>query len=189
MRRSFVIFLVSLIFVTVARFAPAAGLPVAGGTVTSRTGWRVDPFGSGKMVFHRGIDIAVPEGTPVRPTEPGRVVFSGTRQGYGLTVIVAHPSGRETVYGHNAILRVAAGVAVTMATVIALSGNTGRSTGPHVHYEVRGRGEPGDAALPAAEVPSIRPARPADGVEAMQEIAENVRASIYAFRPVGEPGS
>jgi murein DD-endopeptidase MepM/ murein hydrolase activator NlpD len=110
-------------------------LPVENGVITSGVGLRVDPFGSGKLVFHRGIDIAVPVGTPVRAIRKGRVIFAGTRSGYGATVIVEHANGDRTLYGHNSIVRVQPGDLVESGTVVAFSGNTGRSTGPHVHFE------------------------------------------------------
>ncbi len=110
-------------------------MPVDGGVVTSGVGWRIDPFGSGKAVFHGGIDIAVPVGTPVRATRKGRVVFAGDRGGYGATVIIEHGNGDRTLYGHNALLRVSPGEQVESGTVVAFSGNSGRSTGPHVHFE------------------------------------------------------
>lgn len=111
-------------------------LPVANGIVTSGVGWRVDPFGSGKLVFHRGIDIAVPTGTPVHATRGGRVVFAGIHGGHGATVIVEHENGDRTLYGHNSTLTVHPREQVDAGAVIALSGNSGRSTGPHIHYEV-----------------------------------------------------
>lgn len=111
------------------------GLPVENGVVTSGIGWRLDPFGSGKLAFHRGIDIAVPVGTPVRATRKGRVVFAGERRGYGATVVVEHSNGDRTLYGHNSIVRVSAGDLVETGAVLAFSGNSGRSTGPHVHFE------------------------------------------------------
>lgn len=111
------------------------GLPVENGVITSGVGLRVDPFGSGKLIFHRGIDIAVPVGTPVRATRKGRIVFAGARSGYGSTVIVEHANGDRTLYGHNSIVRVQPGDLVESGTVVAFSGNTGRSTGPHVHFE------------------------------------------------------
>jgi murein DD-endopeptidase MepM/ murein hydrolase activator NlpD len=110
-------------------------LPVENGIVTSGVGWRVDPFGSGKLAFHRGIDIAVPVGTPVRTIRKGRVIFAGDRRGYGSTVIVEHANGDRTLYGHNSLVRVHPGELVESGTVVAYSGNTGRSTGPHVHFE------------------------------------------------------
>jgi len=117
-------------------------LPVENGVITSGVGLRVDPFGSGKLVFHRGIDIAVPVGTPVRATRKGRIVFAGARRGYGSTVIVEHANGDRTLYGHNSLVRVQPGDSVESGTVIAFSGNTGRSTGPHVHYEQMPSGRP-----------------------------------------------
>lgn len=110
-------------------------LPVDG-PVTSEVGWRVDPFGSGAIGFHRGIDIAVAEGTRVRATRAGIVIFAGKEGGYGNTVIVEHDGGVRTLYGHNKTLSVQKGQQVEAGEVIALSGNSGRSTGPHVHYEI-----------------------------------------------------
>jgi len=111
--------------------------PVDGGSVTSGVGWRVDPFGSGRTVWHNGYDIAVPVGTPVYPTQDGTVYFAGPYNGYGNLVAVEHGKGYITLYGHNTEVLVKAGQNVDSKTVIALSGNSGRSTGPHVHYEVR----------------------------------------------------
>lgn len=111
--------------------------PVDGGTVTSGVGWRPDPFGSGRMVYHNGYDIAVPVGTPVHPTQAGTVYFAGPYKGYGNLVAVEHGKGFVTFYGHNSEVLVKPGQLVDTNTVIALSGSTGRSTGPHVHYEVR----------------------------------------------------
>lgn len=117
-------------------------LPVENGVITSGVGWRVDPFGSGKLNFHRGIDIAVPVGTPVRAIRKGRIVFAGARRGYGATVIVEHANGDRTLYGHNSTVRVRTGDLVESGTVVAFSGNTGRSTGPHVHFEQIPSGRP-----------------------------------------------
>lgn len=117
-------------------------LPVENGVITSVVGLRVDPFGSGKLVFHRGIDIAVPVGTPVHAIRKGRVVFAGVRNGYGSTVIVEHANGDRTLYGHNSLVRVHLGELVESGTVVAFSGNTGRSTGPHVHFEQLPSGRP-----------------------------------------------
>ncbi len=111
--------------------------PVDNGTVTSGVGWRLDPFGSGRMVYHSGYDIAVPVGTPVHPTQKGTVYFAGPWKGYGNLVVIEHGAGYVTMYGHNSEVLVKAGEKVDTNTVIALSGSTGRSTGPHVHYEVR----------------------------------------------------
>jgi len=111
--------------------------PVDGGVLTSSPGLRLDPFGSGRMVMHNGWDIAVPTGTAVYPTQSGTVYFAGQYKGYGNLVAIEHGKGFISLYGHNAELLVKPGMQVTPKTVIALSGNTGRSTGPHVHYEVR----------------------------------------------------
>ena len=90
------------------------------------------------MEFHTGIDIAVPEGTPVRATADGVVEYAGDgRGGYGNVVYIDHPGGFITIYGHNSRLLVRAGQSVKAGDIIALSGNTGYSTGPHVHYEIR----------------------------------------------------
>jgi murein DD-endopeptidase MepM/ murein hydrolase activator NlpD len=126
-------------------------LPVENGVVTSGVGWRVDPFGSGKLAFHRGIDIAVPVGTPVRAIRKGRVVFAGDRRGYGSTVIVEHDNGDRTLYGHNSLVRVHPGELVESGTVLAFSGNTGRSTGPHVHFEQLPSGRPINEPVEAEE--------------------------------------
>jgi murein DD-endopeptidase MepM/ murein hydrolase activator NlpD len=110
-------------------------LPVDG-IITSSIGWRVDPFGSGRFVFHRGIDIAVPAGTPVRATRAGYVVHAGPHGGHGIAVIIQHGNGDRTLYGHNSKLMVEVGERADEGAVIALSGNTEKSTGPHVHYEL-----------------------------------------------------
>jgi murein DD-endopeptidase MepM/ murein hydrolase activator NlpD len=111
--------------------------PVDGGVLTSSPGMRLDPFGSGRMIMHNGWDIAVPTGTPVHPTQEGTVYFAGDYKGYGKLVAVEHGKGFVSLYGHNSEILVKPGMVVTPKTVIALSGNTGHSTGPHLHYEVR----------------------------------------------------
>jgi murein DD-endopeptidase MepM/ murein hydrolase activator NlpD len=109
-------------------------LPPVGGVITSTVGMRVDPI-DGKLRHHNGIDIAISTGTPITPAATGVVVYSGQRSGYGNTVIIEHENGVVTLYGHNSRLMVSAGQPVDENTVIALSGNTGRSTGPHLHFE------------------------------------------------------
>ena len=128
---------VTLLTVTAARPAHAVRTLPVGGRVTSGVGWRLDPFGSGRTVYHHGVDISVPTGTPVHPTQQGYVLFAGPLRGYGLAVAVAHGDGYLTFYGHNSEVTVSPGQWVDTDAVIALSGNSGRSTGPHVHYEVR----------------------------------------------------
>ena len=108
-------------------------LPIQG-VITSPVGMRFDPF-DGKLRHHNGIDIAAPSGTPVKPIAKGTVIFSGWRSGYGNTVIVDHHNGMMTVYAHHSRNLVSEGTPVDSSTVIALSGSTGRSTGPHLHFE------------------------------------------------------
>lgn len=103
--------------------------PVSG-VVTSGFGTRW-----GRM--HEGVDIAVPEGTPVRAAAAGTVIFSGWLGGYGNLVVVDHGGSLSTAYAHNSSLLVAVGQTVASGQELALSGTTGHSTGPHVHFEVR----------------------------------------------------
>ena len=87
--------------------------------------------------FHYGLDLAVWTGTKVRATKEGLVMAAGWRPGYGLTVEIAHEAGYSTLYGHNSRLLVKVGDRVRAGDVIALSGSSGNSTGPHLHYEIR----------------------------------------------------
>lgn len=106
------------------------------GRVSSGFGWREDPF-TGQQTWHAGIDFAVEEGTPVKASWPGEVVFSGKDGGYGNKVIIQHPLGWKSVYAHNSNNLVEVGDKVDQGQEIAMSGNTGRSTGPHLHFEIR----------------------------------------------------
>jgi murein DD-endopeptidase MepM/ murein hydrolase activator NlpD len=110
--------------------------PVSG-PVTSGFGVRW-----GRM--HEGIDIAVGQGTPVHAAAAGTVIYAGWMEGYGNLVVVDHGNGLSTAYGHNSTLASSVGQAVTAGQVIAYSGSTGHSTGPHVHFEVRVNGSPVD---------------------------------------------
>ncbi len=114
-------------------------LPVKG-EITSRFGFRIDPL-DGKRRHHNGIDIAVPEGTNIKPILSGKVVYSGYSKGYGNCVIIEHEGGIQTIYAHNSKNFVKVGDTVTPQTVIALSGSTGRTTGPHLHFEIRKKGK------------------------------------------------
>jgi murein DD-endopeptidase MepM/ murein hydrolase activator NlpD len=109
-------------------------LPVEEGRVSSRFGMRKDPI-QGDARMHSGIDYAVPEGTNVRSIQGGRVVFAGNKGGYGKTVEIEHPDGTRTRYAHLREFGVQPGEEVTAGRNIALSGSTGRSTGPHLHVE------------------------------------------------------
>jgi murein DD-endopeptidase MepM/ murein hydrolase activator NlpD len=86
---------------------------------------------------HPGIDIAIPTGTPIRAAGGGRVARTGSDEEYGLFVLITHPDGYETMYGHASRIIVSDGDEVNTGHVIALSGSTGRSTAPHLHFEVR----------------------------------------------------
>lgn len=109
--------------------------------VTSEFGYRKDPF-TGETTGHSGMDLAVPTGTPVRAALPGTVTVSTYNQGgYGYYVMIDHGNGLSTLYGHCSQLLAQVGRTVQAGDVIALSGSTGRSTGPHLHFEVRINGE------------------------------------------------
>jgi murein DD-endopeptidase MepM/ murein hydrolase activator NlpD len=113
----------------------------ARGWVTSDFGARLDPF-TAERVMHRGMDIATPHGHPVVAPSDGTVVFAGTESGYGKVLVVDHGYGVKTRYGHLAEFFVKTGDRVRRGARIAAVGNTGRSTGPHLHYEVRVNGLP-----------------------------------------------
>ena len=119
--------------------------PVSG-TVTSNFGYRGNPIGGGSG-FHEGIDIGVDYGTPVRATAAGKVTMAGWVDGYGNLVEIDHGNGFVTRYGHNSMLLVTVGQEVRAGSIISLAGSTGRSTGPHVHYEVRVNGSPTNPLL------------------------------------------
>jgi len=106
------------------------------GEITSGFGYRVLPS-NGYLEFHQGIDIGAWYGTPVRATKGGEVVFAGWRPGLGWTIVLEHEMGFSTVYGHNSWYFVDPGDMVEEGQKIALCGDSGRSTGPHVHYEIR----------------------------------------------------
>lgn len=127
----------------------------ANGRVSSTFGARQHPIYNDER-FHNGVDIAVPEGTPVRPFKPGVVAFSGERGGYGNLIEVDHGDGTSTRYGHLSQISVAAGDAVDRNTLLGQSGNTGTSTGPHLHFELRRSGRPIDplAVLPVEMIES-----------------------------------
>jgi len=105
------------------------------GLVTDGFGHRRDPF-TGRRAFHRGLDISARRGTPILAPADGIVVFTGRNGGLGKTVRVSHGFGHSTVYGHLDKVSVAPGDVVHRGDEIGLLGNSGRSTGPHLHYEV-----------------------------------------------------
>jgi murein DD-endopeptidase MepM/ murein hydrolase activator NlpD len=108
--------------------------PVAA-TVSSPYGTRHDPF-NGELRFHKGVDFAAPEGTKVVPALPGKVIASGYDNGYGNYVLLQHSPDLQTRYAHLGEVYIHDGETVTSENSIGTVGNTGRSTGPHLHFEV-----------------------------------------------------
>lgn len=106
------------------------------GIVTSEHSYRANPFSNSGSEYHEGVDIAADTGTNVRATGGGRVIYADWYSSYGYMVNISHGFGIVTRYAHNSELLVEVGDYVERGDVIAKSGNTGRSTGPHVHYEV-----------------------------------------------------
>jgi len=118
-----------------------SGWPVLTGFVSSLFGYRTDPF-SGRGAFHEGVDFAGAHGSGIVAVGAGVVSFSGNRSGYGLLVEINHGNGYVTRYGHNASNLVKTGETVRKGQRVALMGSSGRSTGPHVHFEVLLNGSP-----------------------------------------------
>lgn len=118
----------------------------AKGWFTSKFGYRVSPF-TGRPALHTGLDVAAAPGSPVYAPADGIITFAGYDEGYGKMITIDHGYGVTTRYGHNAQIYVQVGQKVSRWDVIASVGNTGRSTGPHLHYEVRVNGVPRDPAL------------------------------------------
>lgn len=112
----------------------------ANGRISSNFGSRFHPIDK-KVKFHGGIDVAVPTGTRVNSSADGVVEFAGRKGGYGNLVIVRHADGRETRYAHLDKILVSVGDSVFGGQEIAKSGSTGKSTGPHLHFEVRENGQ------------------------------------------------
>lgn len=111
------------------------------GWVTSAFGQREDPF-TGERIMHLGLDVAAPEGAMVRAPARGLIIHAGERGAYGNMIAIDHGRGIVTHYAHLSVLRVKVGDQVERAQHIGSVGNTGRSTGPHLHYEVRVNGVP-----------------------------------------------
>ena len=127
--------------------SPSSGAPVVTGS--GQLSWPVSGpvtsgFGSRWGRMHEGIDIAVGQGTPVHAAAAGTVIYAGWMEGYGNLVAIDHGNGLSTAYGHNSALACSVGQTVSAGQVIAYSGSTGHSTGPHVHFEVRVNGSPVD---------------------------------------------
>ena len=109
--------------------------------ITARYGTRKNPFTNRGSEFHKGMDFAGETGTPIKATGDGVVIFAGWQSGYGNVIILSHGYGLTTLYGHNSKLLVKKGDKVKKAQIISKMGSTGRSTGSHLHYEVRLNGK------------------------------------------------
>lgn len=116
-------------------------IPAAGKHISSGFGYRSDPF-SGGPAFHAGLDFKGPTGAPVYAAARGRVAFVGRHAGYGNSVEIDHGNGLRTRYAHMSEFRARSGESVRAGQVIGAVGSTGRSTGPHLHFEVRLHGQP-----------------------------------------------
>ena len=118
------------------KIPPTYVKPISGGRLSSGFGARSAPT-KGASTNHKGVDWAVPIGTSVSASNAGTVAFAGWASGYGYAVYINHADGRQTRYGHLSKVLVKTGQSVSQGERIALSGNTGRSTGPHLHFEIR----------------------------------------------------
>ena len=118
-----------------------SAMPLVRGALTSGFGMRTHPI-LGGLRMHSGIDLAAPRGSPILATSDGVVGQAGWKGGYGLFVALEHSGGLETRYGHMSQLTVSTGQHVRKGDIIGYVGSTGRSTGPHLHYEMRMNGVP-----------------------------------------------
>ena len=114
--------------------------PVAG-ALTSPFGLRRDGL---RVTIHRGVDISLPHGTAVLAMAPGTIAFAGTMSGYGRVVIIDHGRDVRSLYAHLSEIRVERGQEIASRAVIALSGSSGRATGPHLHFEIHRGGQAED---------------------------------------------
>ncbi|HET8596623.1 MAG TPA: M23 family metallopeptidase [Castellaniella sp.] len=138
--------------------------PVEYPALSSSFGWRRNPV-SGRRTMHEGLDFVAPRGAPIRAASGGIVVRAGTQRGYGKMVEIDHGNGLRTRYAHASSLLVKAGDIVRQGDLIARVGNTGRSTGAHLHFEIRMADYPLDPTL------FIRPADPALQAEGPVRVA------------------
>ncbi len=122
------------------QLAMPSGSPVPGAWVSSEFGRRTDPF-TGKVAYHSGVDFAAAAGSQAQAVAPGVVTWAGDRSGYGQLVEINHGNGYVTRYAHNSSLLVKVGERVAKGQAISRVGSTGRSTGPHLHFEVLKNGQ------------------------------------------------
>lgn len=135
-RRQYSALVDSVVSREAARARIPSCVPCTGGWTSSLYGPRLDPF-TGRRAFHRGVDFSLPSGSPVVATGSGRVASVERQTGLGLVIKIDHGSGLQTVYAHLQRALVKAGQEVARGEVIARSGSSGRSSAPHLHYEVR----------------------------------------------------
>ena len=133
--------------------------PVKVGRAEGSLGWPLRGvlyarFGRKGSEAHDGIDLAAPAGTPVKTAAAGEVLFAGDQKGYGLIAIVEHPNRLVTLYAHNRDLRVKTGQKVREGQVIATVGDSGATSGPHLHFEVRRDGKPVDPLEHLGPIPT-----------------------------------
>ncbi len=128
------------------------------GNLRSGVGTRKNPFGGSSIEFHKGQDISAPMGTPIIAAADGVVSIARWVRGYGNGIYIDHGNGLQTRYGHLSRIDVVEGQPVKKGQHLGLVGSTGRSTGPHLHYEVRVNGQPTSPLLYLPELPSVTPA-------------------------------
>lgn len=116
------------------------GIPYRG-RITSTFGHRENPFDGASVETHKGLDIAGPFGSPVKAMAEGKVEFAGLRGGFGNCIMLKHANGIETLYGHLSKILVKMGDNIAIGQTIGKIGSTGRSTGPHLHYEIHRNGQ------------------------------------------------
>ena len=141
-----------------------ANSPLPGAKVTSPFGMRLHPV-KGRREMHEGVDFAAHIGTPVPSVAEGRVKFAGMQSGYGNVIKLNHPGGFETVYAHLSSIAVKPGQTVSEGQIIGKTGNTGTSTGPHLHFEFHAAGRLVDPMRMANYVPQGRPLPPGEKAE------------------------
>jgi murein DD-endopeptidase MepM/ murein hydrolase activator NlpD len=173
-------------------FASRRGIALAGPSgYPVANGWVARGFGETGLegaAFHTGVDVAVPAGTPVTATASGVVTFAGDDPVYGKLVIIQHGlTGYATFYGHNRELKVRTGAQVNRGDVIAFAGNTGKSTAPHLHYEVRLHGVPVNAAKYFPAVETGGEVEAALAAPAAAETAEKPAAGTALIEPPAIP--
>ena len=149
--------------------------PVVYTRISSPFGYRVHPV-LHTVRMHTGIDYAAPSGTPIKATADGVITFKGWKGGYGNTVMIRHSNGVETLYGHMSAFTPAQGV-VRAGEVIGFVGTTGRSTGPHLHYEARVNSQPVNPTTVALPTPKLTPTNMA-AFRQQQKSANTILASI-----------